>query len=77
MILKVTEQQNRNEVVFVSGILSLSLPFLQMINLDCTKVTPDLDVSMVTGCPRLTQVSMRNLEPFTRDDEIEEAEMEL
>lgn len=64
-------------VVTKKGVLQLSLPFLQMINLDGTKVTPDLDVAMVTDCPKLSQISMRNLEPFTRDDEIEEAEMQL
>lgn len=47
-----------------------------MLNLDGTKVTPDLTVAMVTGCPKLTQMSIRNLEEFTRDDEVEEAEME-
>ena len=62
---------------FYSGILSLSLLFLQMINLDGTKVTPDLNIGMMPECPKLTQMSMRNLEPFTRDDEIEEADMDI
>ncbi|XP_052245396.1 uncharacterized protein LOC127854414 isoform X2 [Dreissena polymorpha] len=57
------------------GVLALSLPFLQMLNLDGTKVTPDLGVVMVQGCPKLTQMLMRNLQPFTRNDELEEAEM--
>ncbi|XP_052805572.1 uncharacterized protein LOC128234963 [Mya arenaria] len=59
------------------GVLQLSLPFLQMLNLDGTKVTPDLCVSMVTRCPKLTQILTRNLQPFTRDDEVEEADMEV
>ena len=60
----------------ITGVLTLNLQFLQMLNLDGTKVTPDLTVAMVTGCRRLTQISLRNLEPFTRDDEVAEAEME-
>lgn len=60
-----------------TGVLTLELPFLQMLNLDGTKVTPDLTAAMATGCPKLTQISMRNLEPFTRDDELEEAEMDI
>lgn len=62
-------------LVTKKGVLTLELPCLQMINLDGTKVTPDLTVAMVTGCPNLTQMSLRNLEPFTKDDELEEAEM--
>ncbi|XP_045170013.2 uncharacterized protein LOC123532610 [Mercenaria mercenaria] len=64
-------------MVTKKGVLNLSLPFLQMINLDGTKVTPDLNVAMMTDCPKLTQMSTRNLEPFTRDDEIEEADMDM
>jgi hypothetical protein len=48
-----------------------------MINLDGTKVTPDLNIDMMQECPKLTQMSIRNLEPFTRDDEIEEADMDM
>lgn len=64
-------------MVTKKGVLSLSLLFLQMINLDGTKVTPDLNIDMMQECPKLTQMSIRNLEPFTRDDEIEEADMDM
>lgn len=57
------------------GVERLQLPRLQMLNLDGTKVKASLTVTMVTGCPQLTQMSIRSLEPYTRDDELEEAEM--
>ena len=56
--------------------MALKLLFLQMLNLDGTKVGPDFCVSMVTNCPQLSQIMTRNLQPFTRDDEVEEAGME-
>ena len=51
-----------------------------MLNLDGTKVTMDIinpRVVMVDQCPKLSQLNVRNFRPFTRDDEIEEADMEV
>ena len=59
----------------LSGLKSLVLPSLQLLNLDGTKVRPDIQELMVTNCPRLAQVSLRNLEPYTLEDQ--EADMEV
>ena len=62
----------------ISGLKSVVLPSLQLLNLDGTKVRQDIQDLMATNCPRLTQVSLRNLEPYTLEDQEADAEnMEL
>ena len=53
----------------ISGLKSVVLPSLQLLNLDGTKVRQDIQDLMATNCPRLTQVSLRNLEPYTLEDQ--------
>ncbi|XP_070211660.1 uncharacterized protein [Littorina saxatilis] len=55
-----------------SGVAKLKLPYLQLLNLDCTRVHAKMVDTIRANCPALKSVTTANLTPVAEEDEGQE-----